>query len=324
MKEKKIWGWISMGALCLLLLIGLLIVEIQDRESKQHRALVLQQAEPLERQRDELIARRDRLEREYYDQDLGQATEQLLFLELDPLLMEEVFPKLQERQITGVLGLYADNFPGDEGKLSPEELQNLLDAGWEICLVYQEGESFSAWDKAMTERLRREGLSKPETLYFPENSYDPTLEAQILSCGYRTVVQFGKNRMKTQDGNAADGLWFIGADPWNYAGVKDSLTDLVRTGGEHCYTVRFSAGREEYETIPFVNMLDFVETFRKNESLVITGFARAWELHDSNQNRQKAAEEAWRQEDRELQQQIMELNQQLHEIYGQWKGGNDD
>lgn len=324
MREKKNWRWIALGGLCLLLLIVLLIVDSQERESRQQRDLVLRQAEPLERQRDELVARRDRLEREYYDQSLGRATEQLLFLELDPLLMEEVFPTLQERQITGVLGLYAGNFPGEEGKIHRDELQSLLSAGWEICLVYQGGESFSAWDRAMTERLQQEGLSKPDTLYFPEDSYDPALEAEILSCGYHTVVHHGENRMDTHAKDVTEGLWFIGAHPWNYTGVKDNLTDLVRSRGEHCYTVRFSAGREEYETKAFSSMLDFVESFRKKEMLAITGFGQARLLHDSNQNGQKAAEEAWKQEDQELQRQILELNRQIQEIYEQWKGGNHD
>jgi succinyl-diaminopimelate desuccinylase len=47
--------------------------------------------------------------------------------------------------------------------------------------------------------------------------------------------------------------------------------------------------REEYETNAFVSMLKFVEPFRQNGSLVITGFAQARELHDGAQNGKNAA-----------------------------------
>ena len=324
MRERNTWRWIALPALGILLLIGLLIVGIQDRASKRERALILEQAEPLEKQRDELIARRDRLERAFYEQHLGQATEQLLFLELDGRLTEEVFPTLQERQITGVLGLYEGNFPGDEGRIGREELQSLLQAGWELCLVYQGEAGFSDWDRAMTLRLQQEGLPKPDTLYFPERTYDPALEEEILQCGYRTVIHHGENRMSLITGNVTEGLWFVGARPWNFTGVKDNLEELARLRGEQCYTLRFTPGREEYENNAFVNMLDFVEPMRRDGSLEITGFARARELHDPEKNGANAAREAWLREDQELREQILDLNRQLQLVYEQWKGGNDD
>lgn len=324
MRETRIWRWIVLLALGAVLAGGLLFVEIQDRASKQERAEVLRQAEPLERQRDELVAQRDRLEREYYEGFLGQGTEQLLFLELDPLLTEEVFPMLQERQIPGVLGLYEGNFPGDPGTISREETQRLLDAGWELCLVYRGGADFAAWDADMTQRLGQAGLQKPSTLYFPDGVFDPALEGEILRCGYLTVVQHDESRAVTSTPDVTEGVWFVGAHPWNYVGVKDGLSDLAAHRGEHCYTVSFREGREEYKDKAFLSMLDYVEPFRQDESLAVTGFAKARRLHDPELNGKKAAEEAWHRQDQELQQQIQELNRQLQEIYEQWKGGRDD
>ena len=324
MRYTRIWRWVALLALCAVLAWGLLYVGLQDQTSKQERAAVLRQAEPLEKQRDELVARRDRLEREFYESSLGQGTEQLLFLELDPRLTEEVFPALQERQIPGVLGLYEGNFPGDPGTISREEVQRLLDAGWELCLVFRGGGDFAAWDADMTQRLEQAGLTKPAALYFPEGVYDPALDQEILRCGYQTVVQHNENRAATGSREVAGELWLVGAHPWNYAGVKDGLAELASGRGEQCYTVSFHQGREEYESKAFLSMLDYVEPFRQDESLVITGFVKARELHDPGQNGRKTAEEAWRKQDQELQQQIQDLNRQIQQIYEQWKGGRDD
>ena len=324
MRNAKIWRWIALLALGVVLAGGLLYVGLQDRASKQERAEVLRQAEPLERQRDELVARRDRLEREFYESFQGQGTEQLLFLELDPLLMEEVFPALQERQIPGVLGLYEGNFPGDAGTIGREEVQRLLDAGWELCLVFRGGGDFAAWDADMTKRLEEGGLTKPTALYFSEGAYDPSLEQEILHCGYETVVQHNESRTVKGSRDVDGPLWLAAAHPWNYAGVKEALAELAGGQGEHCYTVSFRQGREEYESKAFASMLDYVEPFRQDGSLVITGFVRARQMHDPEQNGKQAAEDAWRQQDRDRQQQIQDLNRQIQQIYEQWKGGRDD
>lgn len=324
MRILKNWKLSLLLGLGALLLIGLMVVGIQNRISKREREEILERAAPLEKQRDELVDRRDRLQREHFELIQGKATEQLLFLELDPLLVSEVFPLMEEWKLTGVLGLSEGNFPGDPGKISRAEFDLLLAAGWESCLVCEGTEDFAAWDQAITERLRQAGVDKPRTVYFPEDAFRPEQREQIAACGYTVAVHHGEGGLELIAGDAEGALWLSGAHPWNYVGVSDELRLLAEKHGQHCFTVRFSEGREAYNSDSFLRMLEFVQPFLEEDSLEITGFARARDLHDPEKNGANAATAQWEQEDAELARQIRELNEQIDVIYKEWSTGNDD
>ncbi len=322
-KENK---WLIILALVLLaaaLLITLLGVELQDRTEKEKRSDILERAAPLEQERDALVARRDRMQRDYYDAVRAPATEQMLFLELDPLLYEEAFPAMRERELSGVLGLSPQELPGKEGKITMAQFHEMLTAGWDLCLVCQESD-FAAWDRDMTELLNREGIDKPTAVYFPENAFHVSMEEEVLQAGYTVVVHHGEDRLDVLSGELSDLLWLMGAHPWNYSGVKAEISELARRRGAHCFTVRFSPGREEYSTESFAKMLDYLDPFLKDGSLRVTGFQAARDLHDPDKNGEHAATEQWERVRAELNEQIRSLDEQIQAIYQEWSGGRND
>ena len=71
-------------------------------------------------------------------------------------------------------------------------------------------------------------------------------------------------------------------------------------------------------------MLEFVKPYLDEDSLMITGFLKARDLHDPEKNGANAATEQWKREDEELARQIRELNRQIDGIYKEWSAGNDD
>lgn len=322
MKILNNWKRLLLLGLTALLLIGILAVGLQNRASRQERAAVLERAEPLEKQRDQLIHQRDRLQRAYYDQSLGVATEQLLFLELDPRLMSEVFPLLQEREIIGVLGLSEGELPGEPGKITREDFDSLLAAGWETCLVCEGAEDFAAWDRKMTALLGQAGIDKPRFLYFADKVFDPDWTEEIEAGGYSVAVHHGEEGLSLIAKDTEGPLWLSGAHPWNYVGVSEEIKQLAEKRGQHCFTLRFS--EDIYSRERFLRMLDYVKTFQEDGSLVITGFARARDLHDPEKNGMREAAAQWEWEDEELARQIRELNEQIDGIYKEWSAGNDD
>ena len=324
MKILNNWKRLLLLGLGALLLIGILVVGLQNGASKRERAEILERAAPLERQRDALVDRRDRLQREHYERVQGKATEQILFLELDPLLMSEVFPLMQEWGIPGVLGLSEGNFPDDPGRISRAEFDSLLAAGWETCLVCEGAEDFAAWDRAMTERLAQAGIDKPRAVYFTEDAFRADWQEQIAACGYTVAIHHGEDGLSLNGKDAEGALWLSGAHPWNYVGVSDEIASLVEQHGQHCFTLRFSEGREHYGTESFRRMLEFVKPYLDEDSLEITGFLSARDLHDPEKNGVNAATEQWKREDEELARQIRELNRQIDGIYKEWSAGNDD
>lgn len=324
MEFLKRWRTPILLGLAALVLLGMLALGLQNLISKKERAEVLERAAPLEKQRDELVSRRDRLQREFYEFGQGKATEQLLVLELDEPLMTELFPLMEERELPGVLGLSEGNFPGDPGKISKADYDRLVAAGWETCLVCAGTEDFAAWDLDMSLRLRQAGIEKPTAVYFTENAFRPEQREQIQACGYTVAVHHGEGGLELIGGDASQDLWLSGAHPWNYTGVSDEIRLLVQKRGQHCFTIRFSEGRETYRTENFRRMLEFVEPFLDQSSLEITGFRQARDLHDPAKNGVGSARENWEREDAEMARQIRELNEQIDSIYREWGAGNDD
>ena len=324
MRRRGWWHVPLLLAVAAVLLAALLVVEIHDREVKRNREELMAQAAPLERQRDALVAQRDQAERAFRDASAVPATEQLLFLEMDPLIYSEVFPLLRERQIVGVLALYPGNLPGDPGRLSRAEFDELVAAGWELCLYCEGTEDFPRWDQEMTELLAEAGIPKPKAVYFSEDAFRRSQAGEILSCGYTVAVHHGESGTPLIAGEAGEELWLPGAHPWNYTGVREQIQEVVRLGGQHCFTVRFSDGREEYLPNGFLNMLEFVEPYRQNGTLEFTGLLAARDRHDPEKNGMTAAREEWERQDAILAEEIRRLDGELQVIYAQWSGEEYD
>ena len=324
MKRRGWWHIPLLLAVAALLLTALAVVEIHDRQVKRERAELMAQAAPLEQERDALIAQRDRAEREFREANAVPATEQLLFLELDPLIYTDLFPLLRERQIPGVLALYPGNLPDDPGCMSRAAFDELVAAGWELCLYCEGTEDFPRWDQEMTELLAQAGIPKPRSVYFPEDAFRRSQAGEILACGYTVAIHHGEGGAPLIADEAGEELWLTGAHPWNYTGVREEIQEVVRLGGQHCFTVRFSAGREEYLPNGFLNMLEFVEPYRQNGALLVTGLQAARDRHDPEKNGLAAARAEWERQDEIYAAEIRRLNGELEEIYAQWNGEEYD
>lgn len=324
MRREGWWHTPLILLLAALVLFGLVFLETRARATRAERKEILLRAEPLEVERDRLTLQRDQRQAEVDKLSHALATEQLLFLELDPLLMTEIFPVLQEREISGVLGLSAGKLPGDPGQISLADYDQLLAAGWEACLIFDGSGDFAAWDRDISARLAAAGIEKPKTVYFPEDRYDAALDPQILACGYTVAVHHGESFRPLIAGEVEGQLWLTGAHPWNYDGVRDQIRNVVGKGGQHCYTLRFTEGREAYSTESFRNMLNFIQPFLDEGQLVVTGFQHARELHDPALNGADEARAQWLQEKAELDARIHELDGQIQAIYAEWNGEEDD
>ena len=314
-----------LAVLGLSLLVVLLVVEFQDRSSKRMRAQVEERAEPLERQINALIDQRDRLQREYEEATAVPATEQLLFLDLDPRVYSEAFPRMRERGVSGMLGLDGESFPGDPGQMTEEQFREILAEGWECCLICRGTEDFEAWDRDISARLREAGLEKPRAVYFEENSFDPAWSEQISRCGFTSAIHHGEGRLSLIAEEAGEELWLCGSHPWNYAGVKQEIEMLVRYRGQHCFTVRFAGPEgevhvDDFAAESFRKMLDFVQPFLDEGSLRILGISQARELHDPARNGSTEAKAQLDAKDAELDEQIRVLREQLYRIYSEWDG----
>ncbi len=323
--RKKNRGWVKyvlgLGAV---LLIVLLVLAVAEKPKTQRQEEIRSRVAPLEQERDRLIAKRDAMQQSFILQTNHPATEHLIFLELDSRIYSEIFPKLQKIDAVGTLGLSPGNFPGDRGMLTREEFNELLEAGWDTCLICGETGDFASWDRDMTQRLEQAGLDKPGTVYFARECFDPAQREEILGCGYRIAVHHGEGGSSLIGKDTPDELWMTGAHAWNYEGVKIDIQELVRFRGDTCFTLSFSKGADVYGKGAFTSMLDYVLPYLRDGSLILTGFAEARELHSIAIDGTGMTQEQWEEERAEIEKQISELNEQIQELYDEWNGGKND
>ena len=318
MRREKWWRLPLLLILAAALGITLLVVEIQDRRSKAHLEALREEAASLERQRDELIALRDRRDRETREAAGTTATEQLLFLEPDERIYTQMAPLLRAEGYVGTIGLSAALLPGEPGAIERAHLDELLAEGWELCLICDTPERFKEWDEQISRRLEELELEKPCAVYFHDGRFRRELKDAIAQRGYTVAIHHGEDGDPLVAGDAGGELWLPGAHPWNFSGVRTQIVSNIDKGGDQVFTVSFTDERSIYVDYSFDNMLAYLREQRKSAELLVIGPERARALHDPAQNGVAALQEDWAQERAELEAQICALETQIQQIYEKW------
>lgn len=247
-------------ALVLVILIlggGLLYMRRVDQQDKQRMQELYAAVEPLQRQREALASERENLAVDYALQMRDVGTVELLFRELDEKIFTVVYPQMRDRGFVGILGVSTQQYPGYREKLKTEQYSRLIKDGWGSCFIYEKVGNFEDWYKLMSSRLEHDDLPVPTAIFFPDNSYDSSLDEALINCGIRTVIH------NAEDGHSAtvtsvDGaLWHTGAMPWNYTGVNSDTELLARTNGANLvFTISFKNLWDAYEEAAFSAVLD--------------------------------------------------------------------
>lgn len=323
MRKKQTW-YPYVLALAVVLLVTLTVLVLIEKPREHIQEDIQTRVAPMEQERDRLMARRDALQQNYMQQKDHPATEHFLFLDLDSRLYTEAYPQLQKMGLTASMGLSAENFPDGFEAISRAQFDELLETGWDYCLVFSGEENFKVWDREMSRQMKEAGLDKPKVVYFEKNCFDESMQEEILRCGYEIAVHHGEGGLSLIGKDSGDELWLTGAHPWNYEGVKVDIQELVRFRGDSCFTLRFSRGSETYNKSSFAAMLEYVEPYLWDGSLQVMSFEQARDLHSIRIEGMDMTEEQFEQKKAELDEQIRLLNEQIQELYDEWNGGKHD
>ena len=236
---------------------GFLYVRNVDRQDKQRMRDLYAEVEPLQRQKEMLVAERDRLEADYALQMRDVGTVELLFRELDPAIFEDVYPKMRDRGIVGVLGVNTRQYPGNGYRMSLEQFSRLVKDGWGSCFIYENTSDFESWYSGLARKLENDGLPIPTAIYFPDDSYSSVINAALLRCGIDTVIRGAADGHSATVSKVNGSLWYTGAMPWNYTGVNADTDQLARTNGANLvFTVSFNTLWDAYDGETFDRALD--------------------------------------------------------------------
>ena len=339
---------IALFLVILLLAGGLFYLRRVEQRDKARMQELYSTVEPLQRQRETLAAERDGLELDYALQMRDVGTVEILFRELDKQIFTDVYPLMRDRGITGVLGICVQQYPETPGKMKLEQYQRLLMDGWGTCYIYENPTDPELWFEQMNQLFVRDALTPPTAMYFPDNSYDSSMDDMLLQHGIRIVIH------NAEDGHSAtvtelDGkLWHTSAMPWNYTGVNSDMALLARTNGANlAFTVGFQNLWDAYEREAFVKTLDTLasmlpvdETLQESVEptpvpqdpsliaapedelqkplLKVLSFEQALHDHEEAVTNNALLEKEQAERKADLDAQIEALDTQIRELYDQW------
>lgn len=249
-------------ALALILVIAIFAAGVYylyqiEHEDKQTMKDLYSEVEPLQRQREALVAERDGLELDYALQMRDVGTVQLLFKELDERLFTEVYPLMRDRGIVGVLGINTKQYPGVLKEMTLAQYNRLVMDGWGSCLMFEKGQTFPYWYNMIASWMKRDNLTMPTAIFFPEGTYNSELDPLLIERGINTVILPAEDGRSTTVTPLGGEIWFTGAMPWNYTGVTTDTELLARTDGANLtFTISFTNLWDAYEQEPFVRILN--------------------------------------------------------------------
>ncbi|MBQ6715324.1 MAG: hypothetical protein IJN21_02255 [Clostridia bacterium] len=256
----------AVGLLCCAF-YALRIVRSND-ESRSSHPSQNSQAGALALQKSNLYKERDRLQREYFKRIQGIGTATLLFTQPDASLMEIVAPMLQESNLTGMIAFSTDFYPGAEGCITPSEYQQLEEAGWEVCLMWDGKTQLSEWMSAMTQRLTDAGIMSSFTVYVPEGLYDQALLAQARELKLHALIHHGEGAEETvQYTLNVDDVCTPMAISWHVDNASKHVDSVTSTGGSIVLEVKDEILQDESYNRLFQSMLETLVKWRDEDKL---------------------------------------------------------
>lgn len=284
-------------------------------------------ANPLEIERRELRSQLDNIKREMPSPDADIATVQLIFCTADDVLYNDIFPAMQERGLTGTIALSSAIMPGSWKKISWTQFQEMMDAGWSYCVAVDSKWTMDAQEKA----LKQQKLEPPDTVYFAPEAYSTELDETLSN--YRYVIHHGEDALPFVVYDfEEEGLVHLGAKPWNYAGVRQEIADLLNGGGNLAFTISTGKkGDDLYKSGGFLSLLDYLVSFRKDQTmpgasepnqsdrLVVCSAEGANELHANREALYAARYADWKAKLDAVQAKYDELTEQISHIYASWR-----
>ena len=232
------------------LVCGVLYVMQLEKADNERMLALYTEAEPLEREREALVAQRDKLPSEFALKYRDYATAEILFPRMDTQIYSEAYPLMREKNIVGVLGMSPTEYPSGWNKLTKEEFKALLGDGWGLCMVFENAwTDFNYFFQTIEALCTAYEVQVPTSIYFINNDYTADMDPILKEHGIKTViVNASDGRSSTVTDITAD-LWFTGAMPWGYTGSDVDMELLGRTDGANLtYTMTFNETWKDEKT----------------------------------------------------------------------------
>ena len=211
-----------------------------EQDDNERMLNLYTEVEPLEREREALVAELNGLDTEYATKKRDYATVEVLFTQLQSQIITDVWPVMRERGVVGTLCINYQEIPGYYNKLSAADINRLAADGWGTCVLADSNvpKNIAGWYPNFAKYVAELKIPVPKAVYFANGGYDPSMNEQLAAVGIETVI------VDAPDGRSmtvsdTSGIWVTGAMPFGYTGSQADLELLGRTdGGNLALTVK--------------------------------------------------------------------------------------
>ena len=262
--------------------------EGRDVKYRDEAAPIILEMSELEKQRYGMI-------NEYMGEAPCGANTSIVFLDMNARLYEQVYPLVAEREhLSAILALRPEQMPGGEGKITAEQLHELIGAGWSIAIFWEgvpvsEGvdtAALSDYLSRMKDELLSLGLELPDTVIFDRATYSVEYDSVLSDYGVKFASHFGDGAFPLIDKQTEGEIMRPGVVGWNTNGYGNQfLISVEKEKGIAAFAIEFESGgdlgsyldldRTDYMDA-FGRMLDAIEENAANGDVSCTSFAEAY------------------------------------------------
>ena len=219
----------------------------------------MERKEAYESEIEELIIQRADLNQQYTHaedtvkeryEDIPNSNITLLFLGIESEIYTEVYPFIAEKSsvVKGTLCLTAQAMPGDEGCITLLQLDEMLNNGWSLALLFDGSgqEELGAFLSQVRQRLASLDMETPDTLAFKPGSYSPSLDDFIIQEGFRHAIHNAEEQTPRIDKTVDGELFHPGAVGWRADKMqRNFMAELMQFGGCACFSIDLSGDKAE-------------------------------------------------------------------------------
>lgn len=205
----------------------------------------------------ELETKRQRLEEQLVVLQRNQNTARdcgmgiLLFEKPSERLYTEVLPIMQEYELTGVVVLRAQEYPGQPGCITVEQMQEMAEAGWIFCAGWDGKEEL----EGLREPFKTLKLPKSKAAWMQPDTFQPEqTETMLKGAGYATVFNHGEAGSLLPEREISHGVRQIGICLWNDPAILLWLDKAVEDCGLLAIGVDFETEYGDFNGELFHNM----------------------------------------------------------------------
>lgn len=300
-------------------LVAILSIFLINDKKKEQEATA--QYEEVDEQIRPLSVKKKQLERElksldesYEAERRPKGTTQIVFTELDERVYTECYRIMTPYGFTGILALSLTEYPGAEGCMTVEQFKELIAAGWKPCITWDTETKVSAWWMIITAKIQELGLEMPTTAYFKEGTYTGLLDEALKEKGFTTVIHHGEEHNLIQLAYEEE-FWHLGAVGLMGDKPRLRMNEAIEQKGNIAFLVGFEQETELYNENSFTSMLNYFDTYRATEELLV-GTVEDASAHYQKRTTEAGDEErnAYLQEKAALEAELAEVIKELEEL----------